>query len=152
LYEGKKGIVGLGQIAQCFNKANNSKLVAVASTDRVKLKDFTHIYGIENKYEFKSYSEPINCDAVDIVYIALPNNLHFEYIIKYIKSQKHVLVEKPATPNTGEMLQVCDLISNKTPISFTHYRRHFTKHENARQLEELLAITTLHFQSDLFRI
>ena len=116
------GIVGLGQMAHCFAKAiknvNNSKIVAVASTDKYRLYDFAHNFDIPKKYAFKSYSELIICDEVDAVYIALTNNLHFEMIMKCMEFQKHVLVEKPATQNAKEMQHVSDTI-NKGSTIFT---------------------------------
>ena len=38
-------------------------------------------------------------NEVDIIYIALPNNFHNEWIYKSIDLKKHVLVEKPAFTN-----------------------------------------------------
>ena len=58
------------------------------------------------KYAFKSYSELMNCQKVDAIYIALTNNLHFEIIVQRIDCQKIILVEKPATLNAKEMLRM----------------------------------------------
>lgn len=114
------GIVGLGQMAQCFAKANkkvnNSELLAVASTDKSRLKEFEHNYDIPKGYAFKNYSELIRCDEVDAVYIALTNNLHFEMIMKCMEFQKHVLVEKPATQNVKEMSHVYNAMNKGTTI------------------------------------
>lgn len=116
----KWGIVGLGEMAQCFAKANkkidNSELLAVASTDKCRLNEFVHDFGIAKKYAFKTYSELISCDEVDAVYIALTNNLHFEIIMKCIEFQKHVLVEKPATVNVKEMSQIYDIMNKGTTL------------------------------------
>lgn len=104
------GIIGLGQMGQCFAKASHpvahSELIAVASTDESKLKDFVNRHGVKKKYAFKSYSELMNCHEVDAVYIALTNNLHFDMIVQGIDCQKNILVEKPATLNAKEMLSV----------------------------------------------
>ena len=49
-------------------------------------------------YIFKNYQDLLNCKDVDIVYIALPNNLHYEWVDKCIeknkKAQEVRLVEK----------------------------------------------------------
>jgi len=116
------GIVGLGQMAQCFAKANmkvnNSELVAIASCDKCRLKEFAQNFGITKRYAFKTYSELIACDEVDAVYVALTNNLHFETIMKCIEFKKHILVEKPATQNIKEMSHVYDVV-NKGKIMFS---------------------------------
>lgn len=113
------GILGLGEMGQCFAKANlpvaHSELIAVASANENKLMDFVNIHGVDKKFAFKSYSELMNCDEVDAVYIALTNNLHFDMILKGISCSKHVLVEKPATQNAKEMLSVHNRM-NRAPI------------------------------------
>jgi predicted dehydrogenase len=39
---------------------------------------------------------------VDVVYIPLPNGLHFEWAMKALSKGKHVLLEKPCTSNASE--------------------------------------------------
>ena len=76
------GIIGLGAIAQQFSKAfvetSNSKLLAVASHDFQKLDFFKKQFRIEEKFLYNNYEDLINCRDIDIVYIALPNSLHFQ--------------------------------------------------------------------------
>jgi len=40
--------------------------------------------------------------AIDVVYIPLPNGLHYEWAVKSLKAGKHVLLEKPSTSNAAE--------------------------------------------------
>lgn len=128
------GIVGLGQMAQCFAEANkyvnNSELFAVASMDKRRLNEFAHNFGIAKKYAFKTYTELISSDEVDAVYVALTNNLHFEMIIKCIEFQKHVLVEKPATQNAKEMSFIYEKIKKGTTLfaeGFSYLHHPLTK-------------------------
>ena len=111
------GIIGLGSIAQKFSEAfaeaNNSKLLAVASRNYQKLDNFKKKFNIEEKFLFKNYEDLINCKDVDIIYIALPNSLHHSWIIKSIKNNKNVLVEKPATLNFEEAKNIKQSLSNK---------------------------------------
>lgn len=124
------GIIGLGNIAHEFSKAfseiNNAKLLAISSKNENKLKKFKHQYNVESKYSFKNYQDLINCDEVDIVYIALPNSLHKQWILKAIKNKQNILVEKPATINFSEAKEIRDHL-NKTNIFFSEalmYRYH----------------------------
>jgi predicted dehydrogenase len=97
------GIIGLGNIAQIFSEGffytNNSKLLAISSHSNEKLEKFKKKFDIQSIYTFKNYEDLIDCKDVDIVYIALPNSLHYEWVIKTIKKNKKVLVEKPAVLN-----------------------------------------------------
>ena len=124
------GIIGLGNIAHEFSKAfaetNNAKLLAVSSKDVNKLKKFRLQYNIDSKFSFKNYQDLINCDEVDIVYIALPNSLHKQWILNAIKNKKNILVEKPATINLSEANEIKDHLK-KTNIFFSEafmYRYH----------------------------
>ena len=104
------GILGLGEIAHKFStsflETTNAKLLAVASRNINKLKRFKEQFNIEPKYLFNSYEDLINCKEIDIVYIALPNSLHHDWVIKSIKNKKHTLVEKPVTLNFQEMQNI----------------------------------------------
>ena len=100
------GIIGLGAIAQKFSEAfadtNNSKLLAVASKNYKKLENFKKNFDIEEKFLFKNYEDLLNCKDIDIIYITLPNSMHFHWVIESIKNNKNILVEKPATLNFEE--------------------------------------------------
>ena len=116
------GIIGLGNIAHEFSKAfdqiNNAKLLAISSKDENKLKKFGQQFNVESKFSFKSYQDLINCDEVDIIYIALPNSFHKEWIIKAIENNKNILVEKPATINFHEANEIKECLK-KTNIFFS---------------------------------
>ena len=111
------GIIGLGNVAQSFSEGflnvNNARLLAISSSNASKLEYFKNKYKINNNYIFKRYEDLLNCKDVDVVYIALPNNLHYEWIIKAIKSNKKILVEKPALTNFENARIVSDELLNK---------------------------------------
>lgn len=92
------GVIGSGFIVEVFVK--NSKMY----------KDI-NLYTIWGRHEekirkfegFKLYTtnidELLNDSNIDVVYVALPNALHFEYAYKALKAGKHVLLEKPFCTN-----------------------------------------------------
>ena len=94
------GIIGLGNIANTFSEgflnSNKGKLLAISSHNKIKLEKFKNKFKIENKYAFKKYNDLIECNEVDVVYISLPNNLHYEWIMKCINKNKKIFIEKPA--------------------------------------------------------
>ena len=111
------GIVGLGNIAEKFAEAfkfsENAKLAAIASLNQKKINKFKHKFQIEDKYCFSSYEKLLSCNDVDIVYIALPHSLHYEWIVKCIEKGKKILVEKPATINFSQIKDIQNKLSNK---------------------------------------
>ena len=100
------GIIGLGnialQFAQAFKDSTNSKLKGISSTNPDKIKAFQEKFEINKDYCFHNYQDLLNCDDIDIVYIALPNSMHKEWILKSINSKKNILVEKPAFMDLSE--------------------------------------------------
>ena len=94
------GIIGLGNVAlkfaEAFKDSNNSKLKAVSSNTKDKIKKFQKKFNIADDYCFDKYEELLDCKEIDIVYIALPNSMHEEWINKSIKRKKNILIEKPA--------------------------------------------------------
>jgi predicted dehydrogenase len=111
------GIIGLGSVATQFAKGfrtvDNAKLLGIASKTISKLKKFQKDFEINNSYCFNNYENLIENTKIDIVYIALPNFLHYEWIVKCLKKGKNVLVEKPATINSLEIEDIKKKYSNK---------------------------------------
>ena len=111
------GIVGLGNIAEQFAKAfqfsKNAKLVAIASLNQKKIDKFQNKFQIKEKYCFSSYEKLLSCNDVEIVYIALPNSLHHEWIARCIEKKKKILVEKPATINFLQIKDIQNKLLNK---------------------------------------
>jgi predicted dehydrogenase len=116
------GVIGLGNIAQKFLEGffdvRNSNILAVASRNPVKLSKFKNQFKIEDKFLFNNYDDLIHCKDVDIIYISLPNFLHYEWIVKCFENKKKVLVEKPATLNFFEA-QELEKIIKKNDLFFS---------------------------------
>ena len=112
------GILGLGSIAQVFAKSFNfcdhGQLVAISSQDRNKLNQFQNDFKIEDQYCFNNYKDLIKCNDIDIIYLALPNSLHFKWICECIDQEKNVLVEKPALSNVKESENLIKFLENKS--------------------------------------
>jgi predicted dehydrogenase len=110
------GVIGLGNIAQqfleSFSEVRNAKLIAIASNDKHKLEEYKNKFDINKDFIFNDYKKLIMCSKVDIVYISLPNCFHFYWIKKCIENKKKFLVEKPATINFQEAINLKSIIEN----------------------------------------
>ena len=111
------GIIGLGAVASQFAKSfkftNNAKLLGIASKNFDKLNKFKEEFSIENNYCFKDYESLLENNEIDIVYIALPTSLHKEWIIKGLSKKKKILIEKPVTLNSSEIINIKKNYFNK---------------------------------------
>ena len=50
---------------------------------------------------------------MDIIYITLPNSLHYKWILKCIENNKKVIVEKPAFQKLRDALEIKKKIEEK---------------------------------------
>jgi len=87
--------------------AENAQITAVGSRDLARARAWADERGIEHAYG--SYEELLASDAVDAVYIPLPNALHVEWSIKALEAGKHVLSEKPLTRDPAEVERAFDV-------------------------------------------
>jgi len=111
------GVIGLGNIAQKFlegfSEVKNARILGLSSRSQEKLEKFRDRFKIENKFCFNNYEDLINCKEIDIIYISLPNSLHYEWILKCLDKDKKILVEKPATVNFDQLEQIEKKIQKK---------------------------------------
>jgi predicted dehydrogenase len=122
-------VVGLGHIAQvavlpAFAHAKrNSRLAALVSDDRSKLRAVARKYRVERTYSYDEYEACL--DQVDAVYIALPNSMHADYTIRAAKVGVHVLCEKPMAVTADECQQMIDACHEHGVKLMIAYRLHF---------------------------
>jgi len=109
------GIIGPGKIAHQFAQAihatENGILLAVGSRDLLRAREFAALYSAERSYG--SYEAVIDDDEVDIVYIAVPHHLHYEYTRQCLLKGKAVLCEKPATINLRQFDQLAAISADR---------------------------------------
>ncbi len=108
----KWGVLGTAGIAKgCtipgMKEADNCELYAIAGRSYAKAEAFRDEFGFEKAYG--SYEDLIGDEAVEAVYIALPNNLHFPWVKAALEHKKHVLCEKPLAMNAAEAKQMFEI-------------------------------------------
>ena len=117
----KLAIIGSGMIVKDFLDVmpylNGVELRAIYGRrgSEEKLNNLKNEHNI--KEIFYDYEELLKSD-VDTVYIALPNNLHFEFSKKALEYNKNVIVEKPITSNYKEAKILNDLAREKKLFLF----------------------------------
>ena len=128
------GLIGLGKMANIFistlKEVPNSKVKGIASKNLGSTERISNCLSIEKKYCFNDYYDLIKCEEIEIVYISLPNNLHFQVAKKALENNKHVLVEKPACLKFQEVKVLEELALTKRLLfaeSFTYLHHPITK-------------------------
>ncbi len=74
-------------------RSNEAAVVAVASRSESRANAYAARWNIPTAYG--TYDGLLADDAVDAVYISLPNGLHHEWTMRALQAGKHVLCEKP---------------------------------------------------------
>ncbi|EOU2041677.1 MAG: Gfo/Idh/MocA family oxidoreductase [Clostridium perfringens] len=113
----KWGILGPGNIARDFAQALNrvnGEVYAVASRNKERAEKFARENNVKKAYG--SYEEIIKDKDIDVVYIATPHSNHYEYIIKSLNNNKHVLCEKAITVNERELEEALKIAREKNLV------------------------------------
>ena len=82
------------------------KVVAVASREVEKARDFATAQGIEKHHG--SYEALLADPQIDVVYVPLPNSMHASWCIRAAEHGKHILCEKPLALSLGEAKAMFD--------------------------------------------
>ena len=143
------GIIGCGDVSEVksgpgFQKANNSKLVAVMRRNGDLAKDYAQRHNVPKWYD--NAAELINDPDVDAVYIATPPNTHREYTLLTAHAGKPVYVEKPMAINIDEcqaMIDTCK--AARVPLFVAYYRRALPRFLKIKELIDTKAIGNARF-------
>ena len=104
------GILGCANIARQFARdVAPSRLVridAVGSRDAAKARSFAADFGIARAHA--GYDALLDDDALDAVYIPLPNSLHAQWTMRAAQRGRHVLCEKPLAMSLAEARSMFD--------------------------------------------
>ena len=90
------GIVGAGFVGRVHARSARvcgARVAAVASSSPQRAAAARVLLGAERAYD--SAEELIAADAIDVVHICTPNNLHVPLALAAIRAGKHVVCEKP---------------------------------------------------------
>lgn len=93
--------IGRELVVPAIQDAENCVVTAIASRDINKAKDMAARFSVP--HTFGSYTEMLESDLIDAVYIPLPTSQHVEWTIKAADAGKHVLCEKPIALRASEI-------------------------------------------------
>jgi predicted dehydrogenase len=132
------GIIGAGnygaQHAQALSEIDNIKLVASSRTDAKALDQFVSTYGGGG---YTNYQDLLQDDAVDIVVIATPHNLHTDITIAAAHAGKHILLEKPIAPTPNECQRIIEAIrTHQIKFMVGHVNHFVPAYQVAKQMLE----------------
>jgi predicted dehydrogenase len=125
-------LVGLGgyseeQLAPALLKTKYCYLSGIVTGSEKKKGKWKKKYKLpdENIYRYENFDSIKNNNAIDIVYIVLPNSMHAEYSIRAAKAGKHVICEKPMAMSVAECDKMIEACKQAGVMLSIGYRLHF---------------------------
>ena len=92
--------IGRAAVNPAIKASRNGELLAVASRDEERAREFADKWEIPQHYG--SYDALLDDASLDAVYIPLPNSMHCEWTIRAAERGKHILCEKPLALDADE--------------------------------------------------
>lgn len=134
----KLGTIGSGVIVRAIldsvRVTQGISLEAVYSRTKEKGRELAEVYGVGKVYtDFHAF---LSDEDINFVYVASPNNLHYEQVKNALAHGKNVICEKPLCPQKKQVEELISLAKEKklilvdaTPTAFL---------PNLRQIKEWL--------------
>lgn len=125
-------LVGLGnyatnQLAPALQETEHCYLAGIVTGTKEKEKIWQDKYGIPegNIYNYGNYHSIADNQAIDIIYVVLPNSMHAEYTIRGAQAGKHMMCEKPMAISVAECQQMIDACKQANRKLSIGYRLHY---------------------------
>lgn len=131
------------KIAIPVAKSPMIEIAAIASRSSDKAEAAARQYGIPKAYGY--YEALLADDALDAVYIPLPNHLHAEYIKMAADAGKHIICEKPIALTAREARESIAYAEDKgVKVMEAFMYRFHPQWQHARELIQMKEIGTVH--------
>lgn len=115
----------------------------IASRSKQRAEESARALGIPRAYG--SYEEVLADREVEAVFIALPNNLHAEWVMKAADAGKHILCEKPFAMNAAEAGKAIGYAEKKGVLVMEAFMYRFhPQWQRARELVRIGEIGDVH--------
>ncbi|ATG54537.1 oxidoreductase [Brachybacterium ginsengisoli] len=134
-------VLGPGSIARRFASqlpaSQEGVLVAVGSTSPERARAFAEEFPLQGAALIGDYDEILASEDVDAVYISTVHTGHATLAAAALEAGKHVLCEKPLTPNSGTTMALTDLAARSGKVLLEAYMYRF--HPQTVRVLELVA-------------
>ena len=130
-------LVGLGsystyQLAPALQETRHCHLAGIVTGTPSKASRWMSQYGIpgEHVYNYENFDSIAGDDAIDAVYVVLPNSMHAEYAIRAAQAGKHVICEKPMGISVAEcdaIIKACEVAGVKLGMGYRLHSEPYTQ-------------------------
>lgn len=138
-------LVGLGtystyELAPSLLETKHCNLAGIVTGTPEKEEKWANKYDIpkENIYTYNNFDEIVHNDAIDIIYVVLPNAMHADFCIRAAQAGKHVICEKPMAVSVAEcdaIIAACKKAQVKLSVGYRLHSEPYTQ-EVKRMVKE----------------
>lgn len=122
------GTIGTSQITRTFLEAciatRAFKTTHVYSRTKVKAQQLIDDLFIPDAVADDDLEDFLNADNLDVIYVASPNSLHFQYVEAALRHGKNVIVEKPAFITPTEYQKIDAILQAHPELHVIEAARH----------------------------
>ncbi len=120
------GYGGMGEWHSIYLKAYYTHLITISGVVDIR-KERTDKAQENGLSVYSTFDDALADPAVDMVLLALPNDLHKPYAIRAMRAGKHVICEKPATLNAAEFEELMEVSKETGKVLTVHQNRRWDK-------------------------
>ena len=124
-------LVGLGnyathELAPALQETKYCTLGGIVTGTLEKAERWKKEYDIDDKniYNYQNFDNIAKNDAIDVVYVVLPNSMHHDFVLRAAAAHKHVFCEKPMSVSVKEAHEMIDACKKAGVRLFIGYRLH----------------------------
>ena len=131
------GITGAGMTVPWFLEAAElipeMEIGALFARKEEKRKELCEKYHIPTAYD--SYEKLLADESLDVLYLPLPNSLHYSFAKQALEAGKHLIMEKPFTVTYAEAKELAELAESKGLLLFEAVTNQYNpNYEKVREL------------------
>jgi len=130
-------LVGLGsystyQLAPALQDTQFCHLAGIVTGTPSKARAWKAQYDLPSNciYDYDSFDKISENEAIDIVYVVLPNSMHAEFSIRAAQAGKHVICEKPMAISVAEcdaIIDACEKAGVKLGMGYRLHSEPYTR-------------------------
>ena len=131
------GITGAGMTVPWFLEAAElipeMEIGALFARKEEQRKELCEKYHIPAAYD--SYEKLLADESLDVLYLPLPNSLHYSFAKQALEAGKHLIMEKPFTVTYAEAKELAELAESKGLLLFEAVTNQYNpNYEKVREL------------------
>ncbi len=122
------GVIGTGMgrlHLDAYGKAPDVELAALCDLNEQEAREIAGKFGVKEVYT--DYKQMLEREGLDVVSVAVPNDLHAAMTVEALRAGAHVLCEKPMATNVKDASGMVEEARRQKKLLMVHMNQRFAK-------------------------